>query len=370
MIVRSVSFALGLALMAGPGFGQSACDASVAALTGSFDGGDVPAIMAAWAAVQANADCAATTVNGARSQTSAVIARAAQGLLAGGDVDGAEAVVLQAPGMHWAVQAVRGDIAAKRGQRDEAAKLYNAALDTLGDPGLTVQSEQLVPVAERLAKLAQENMMLAGSMKTSVARGGKATGVMGMVSRGLAVEKVAAADPTYVAPKADAYVAPKEGEAGYVAPDPNYVAPKEGEAGYVVPAELTYVASEYNVVTAAAAKVETVFLPIRFDFDSDRLDATGLREAISLSEFMKANGVGAITIIGHTDDVGDENYNLDLSLRRAESLAAFLVSDGVTARIDLVGKGEFEPPVVVDAAIYSIDEFRTIARRVEVAFGY
>ncbi len=360
MIVRSVSLAVGLALFAGPGFGQSACDASVAALTGSFDGGDVPAIMAAWAAVQANADCAATTVNGARSQTSAVIARAAQGLLAGGDVDGAEAVVLQAPGMHWAVQAVRGDIAAERGQRDEAAKLYNAALDTLGDPGLTVQSEQLVPVAERLAKLAQENMMLAGSMKTSVARGGKATGVMGMVSRGLAVEKVAAADPTYVAPKADAYAAP----------DPDYGAPKEGDAAYVAPDDPAYVSTVYNVVTAAAAKVETVFLPIRFDFDSDRLDATGLREATSLSEFMKANSVGAVTIIGHTDDVGDENYNLDLSLRRAESLAAFLVSDGVTSRIDLVGKGEFEPPVVVDAAIYSIDEFRTIARRVEVAFGY
>lgn len=368
MFIR-FTLAAGLAALAGPALSQSACDTATAALTATFDGGDVPAIIAAWAAVQATADCPPATVTGSRSQTSAVIARSAQGLLAAGDVDGAEAVVLQAPGMHWAVQAVRGDIAAKRGQRDEAAKLYNAALDTLGDPGLTVQSEQLVPVAERLAKLAQENMMLAGSMKTSVARGGKATGVMGMVSRGLAVEKVAAADPAYAEPAPDGYVAPKEGEAGYVAPDPNYVAPKEGDAAYVAP-DPAYVAPEYNVVTAAAAKVETVFLPIRFDFDSDRLDASGLREAISLSEFLKANYVGTITIIGHTDDVGDENYNLDLSLRRAESLAAFLVSDGVPTAITVVGKGEFEPPVVVDAAIYSIEEFRTIARRVEVAFGY
>jgi outer membrane protein OmpA-like peptidoglycan-associated protein len=341
-----LSLAACLLALAGPGHAQTACDTALAALTGSFDGGSVPAIMGAWAAVQSTPECPAATVAGARSQTSAVIARAAQGMLASGDVDGAEAIVLQAPGMHWAVQAVRGDIAAKRGQRDEAAKLYNAALDTLGDPGLTVQSEQLVPVAERLAKLAQENMMLAGSMQTSVARGGKATGVMGMVSRGLSIEKVAAppVDPDYVPPK--------EGDAGYVAPDPAYVEP------------------EYNVVTAAAAKVETVFLPIRFDFDSDRLDATGLREAISLSEFLKANYVKTITIIGHTDDVGDENYNLDLSLRRAESLAAFLVSDGVPTAITVVGKGEFEPPVVVDAQIYSIEEFRTIARRVEVAFGY
>jgi outer membrane protein OmpA-like peptidoglycan-associated protein len=342
-----LSLAVCLAAFAAPGHAQTACDTALAALTGSFDGGNVPAIMGAWAAVQATPGCPAATVAGARSQTSAVIARSAQAALATGDVDGAEAIVLQAPGMHWAVQAVRGDIAAKRGQRDEAAKLYNAALDTLGDPGLTVQYQQLVPVAERLAKLAQENMMLAGSMKTSVARGGKATGVMGMVSRGLSIEKVAA-------PPAD----------------PDYVPPKEGDAGYVEPVAPTYVEPEYNVVAAAAASVETVFLPIRFDFDSDRLDATGVREAISLSEFLKANDVGAITIIGHTDDVGDENYNLDLSLRRAESLAAFLVSDGIPTTITVVGKGEFEPPVVVDAQIYSIEEFRTIARRVEVAFGY
>jgi outer membrane protein OmpA-like peptidoglycan-associated protein len=330
-----LSLVLAMAPLAGPAYAQSPCDTATAALAVSFDSADVVLVLEAWAAVQATADCPPATVAGARSQTSAVIARAAQSLLAAGDTDRAEAVVLQAPGMHWAVQAVRGDIAAARGQRDEAAKLYNAALDTLADPGLTVQSEQLEPVAERLAKLAQENMMLAGSMKTSVARGGTATGVMGMVSRGLSIEKV---------------VAPE---------DPNYVAP----------AETTYGTPEYNVVAAAAAKVETVFLPIRFDFDSDRLDATGLREAISLSEFLKANYVDALSIIGHTDDVGDDTYNLDLSLRRAESLAAFLVSDGVKAKITVVGKGESEPPVVVDAQIYSIEEFRTIARRVEVAFG-
>jgi outer membrane protein OmpA-like peptidoglycan-associated protein len=296
--------------------------------------------MAAWSGVAAATDCSSTTLVAARGQTSAALARLAQSLLAEGKVDAAEAIVLQAPGMHWAVQAVRGDIAAMRGLRDEAAKLYNAALDTLGDPGLTTQSKQLEPVAQRLASLAQENMMLAGSMRTSVARGGEATGVMGMMSRGLAVEKVPAPAPQ----------APASNDQTYVAPAP--------------------AAPEYNVVAAAAAKIEKVFLPIQFDFDSDRLNAAGLREAISLSDFLKANRVGLITIIGHTDDVGDQNYNLDLSLRRAESLAAFLVSDGVTTAIDVVGKGEFEPPIVVDVAIYSVEEFRTIARRVEVAFGY
>jgi len=339
MMLRILSAAC-LAAFAGQAKAQSACDAAIAGLSATLQAGDAASVMAAWSGVAAATDCSPTVVMAARGQTSAALARLAQTLLADGKVDAAEAVVLQAPGMHWAVQAVRGDIAASRGQRDEAAKLYNAALDTLGDPGLTTQSKQLEPVAERLASLAQENMMLAGTMRTSVARGGEATGVMGMMSRGLAVEKV---------------------------PTPATQAPASNDQTYVAPAPE---APEYNIVAAAAAKIEKVFLPIHFDFDSDTLDAAGVREAISLSDFLKANHVGLITIIGHTDDVGDQNYNLDLSLRRAENLAAFLVSDGVTTAIDVVGKGEFEPPIVVDASIYSTEEFRTIARRVEVAFGY
>ena len=319
-----------LLALTGPATAQTACEGATAALTASFGAADVPSVLAAWRAVQSSLDCPPATITGARGQTSAVIARVAQGQMAQGDVDGAEATVLQAPGMHWAVQAVRGDIAAARGQRAEAAKLYNAALDTLGDPGLTVQSKQLEPVATRLAQLAQENMMLAGSMDSSISRGGEATGVMGMVSRGLVIEKApetAAADPAYVAP-------------------------------------------EYNVVTAAAQSVETVFLPINFGFDSDQLDIAGLREALRLSDFLKANEVSEITISGHTDDAGGADYNLDLSLRRAESLAAFLVDDNVGTAIFVQGFGESEPPSLIDAGVYSIEEFRTIARRVEVSFEY
>ncbi len=369
---------------------QSTCETALTALQVASGGTDSAAILAAWQAV-APAGCDDAQLRGARSQTSALIARAAQGLLTNGDVDGAEELVLQAPGVHWAVQAVRGDIAAKRGNRAEAAKMYNAALDTLGDPVQTVQNEQLVPVAERLSALAQENMMLAGSMESTVTRGGGASGVMAMAARGLAVEKVATApaagqttdtyatqqpaNDAYVAqppqPAADTYTAQSEDSAvtTYVQP----AAPEPTADPYAnAPAQPAYqpAPQEYNVISAAAEKVDSVFLPIRFGFDSDQLDASGVREALRLGEFLKANAVGQLVITGHTDDVGDGNYNLDLSLRRAESLAGFLLSDGVQTRITVVGKGESEPPLYTDAAVYSIDELRTIARRVEVAFGY
>ncbi|MDR7124431.1 OmpA family protein [Pseudotabrizicola sp. 4114] len=368
-----------------PGAVQAAaCEDALTALQVAASAPDVAQVISAWNAVQP-AGCDDARFRAARSQTSALVARAAQSALAAGRTDDAEEIVLQAPGVHWAVQAVRGDIAAKRGNRAEAARMYNAALDTLGDPGQTTQSEQLVPVAERLVALAQENMMLAGSMESTVTRGGGAAGVMTVMQRGLAVEAVAtkpeaapAAAAEYVAPPAD-YVAPP---ADYVAPPAEYVAPPADyvapAAGYVAPAQ-DYAAAapaytpppgQLNVLTEAAKKVDSVFLPIRFGFDSDRLDASGVKEALRLSEFLKAQQVPRLVITGHTDDVGDASYNLDLSLRRAAGLRDFLLSDGVYAAIEIIGKGESQPPLYTDAAIYSLDELRTIARRVEIAFGH
>jgi outer membrane protein OmpA-like peptidoglycan-associated protein len=337
---------------------QTACNDVLARLQPIATAAEVPALLTTWKDIEAS-NCDARQILAARSQTSAFIAQVAQDELDAGDTAGAEALIKQAPGVHWAVQALRGDLAAKRGDRGEAARMYNAAIDTIGDPQQTVQNEALVPVAEQLAALAQENMMLAGSMESSVTRGGGSSGVMAMASRGLSVEKINAAAKT-----PEAYVAQTD-------PAPEYQAPAQDPATYQAPAaDYQPPAEAYNVVTAAAAHVNSVFLPIRFGFDSDRLDAAGTKEALRLSEFIKANHVGTLIITGHTDDVGDANYNLDLSSRRAKSLADFLLSDGVDARITIIGKGESEPPAYTDATAYSIEELRTIARRVEVAFGY
>jgi outer membrane protein OmpA-like peptidoglycan-associated protein len=51
-----------------------------------------------------------------------------------------------------------------------------------------------------------------------------------------------------------------------------------------------------------------------------------------------------IVIEGHTDNVGNDDYNLGLSQRRAESVRSFLVAQGVAAnRISASGKGESSP---------------------------
>ena len=67
-----------------------------------------------------------------------------------------------------------------------------------------------------------------------------------------------------------------------------------------------------------------------------------------------------LLIVGHTDDVGSDAFNLDLSKRRANSVKNYLVSKGVVdAMVTTDGKGETMPLVPNDSA-----ENRATNRRV------
>lgn len=69
-----------------------------------------------------------------------------------------------------------------------------------------------------------------------------------------------------------------------------------------------------------------------------------------------------VEVVGHTDDVGDDSYNMTLSEQRAESVRDYLVSKGLDAnKVGTVGKGESQP-----IASNNTDEGRAENRRVEV----
>jgi outer membrane protein OmpA-like peptidoglycan-associated protein len=69
-----------------------------------------------------------------------------------------------------------------------------------------------------------------------------------------------------------------------------------------------------------------------------------------------------IDVMGHTDSTGSAQYNLDLSRRRAESVANFLASRGVArARIETIGYGEDYP-----IADNTTEAGRAQNRRVEI----
>ncbi|MCE2777364.1 MAG: OmpA family protein [Algoriphagus sp.] len=95
-----------------------------------------------------------------------------------------------------------------------------------------------------------------------------------------------------------------------------------------------------------ASGEEFVFENVFFDFDSFNLKQESLSSLRRLHRFLQANPKVSIQIIGHTDNVGSDDYNLRLSLQRAESVQRYLEGEGIRAdRIEVDGKGFREPMV-------------------------
>jgi outer membrane protein OmpA-like peptidoglycan-associated protein len=100
-----------------------------------------------------------------------------------------------------------------------------------------------------------------------------------------------------------------------------------------------------------------------FDFDSERIRGATRSNLDALARSLNENANTDVLVVGHTDAVGDEGYNLDLSERRAGAAAEYLASHGVRGqRIDTRGRGEREP-----VASNQSESGRSRNRRVEVA---
>ncbi len=112
--------------------------------------------------------------------------------------------------------------------------------------------------------------------------------------------------------------------------------------------------------------VAKVALPITFDFDSTQFDAKGQAAVADLADNLKAEGEPAITLIGHTDPTGPDDYNAALSLRRADTVAAYLRASDYLGEISVEGRGEREPFKIDDPSRYSTDQLHRLYRRVEV----
>ena len=96
--------------------------------------------------------------------------------------------------------------------------------------------------------------------------------------------------------------------------------------------------------------------------DSYLLAAQSNPELQAIFDFMQNNPQISVEIIGHTDDIGSEQYNLELSQNRAEEVKRFLCKKGISDnRIKCVGKGESEPLASNDT-----EEGRALNRRTEL----
>jgi outer membrane protein OmpA-like peptidoglycan-associated protein len=88
-------------------------------------------------------------------------------------------------------------------------------------------------------------------------------------------------------------------------------------------------------------------------FETGRADlrAGSVADLDQLARFLAKYPDRTVTIEGHTDSVGGEDYNVGLSHRRAESVRSYLLRQGIdTTRIQTQGMGESVPVASNDTA--------------------
>lgn len=150
-------------------------------------------------------------------------------------------------------------------------------------------------------------------------------------------------------------------------------------AGFVVELERTVVALERRIEPFEGAVVAetgdevqvSLDADVLFEFDEAALTSVAEQTLTDLVPVIDDRLAGnEIRVVGHTDAKGDDQYNLDLSTRRAEAVRDYL-SGLIDADIDFVveGRGEAEPvaPNELDDGSDNPDGRRR-NRRVELSF--
>ena len=85
---------------------------------------------------------------------------------------------------------------------------------------------------------------------------------------------------------------------------------------------------------------------INFATNSSELNENSKFILENFTNYLEENSDINFTIIGHTDDVGNDNQNLTLSQNRAEEVKKYLIEKGVSSsRINAKGMGESKPKV-------------------------
>lgn len=81
-----------------------------------------------------------------------------------------------------------------------------------------------------------------------------------------------------------------------------------------------------------------------FDFDKYNLKPEGRQLLDQVAQQVKSVSLETVIAVGYTDSIGSDQYNLGLSMRRANAVKQYLVSKGVPAdRIYTEGKGKADP---------------------------
>lgn len=107
--------------------------------------------------------------------------------------------------------------------------------------------------------------------------------------------------------------------------------------------------------------------PLKFDEASIDLLVSHKQILDVVAEHLKKHEELGVFIVGHTDDIGDADLNLKVSMKRAKMAYDYLISKGISKkRIRYGGQGEENPWIPRDTSDYA----RAMNRRVNLYYQY
>ena len=102
--------------------------------------------------------------------------------------------------------------------------------------------------------------------------------------------------------------------------------------------------TQSDIFTASTHGLPDVVLEdVLFQHASSDLQPTATETLLRLVDLCLMNRASTLRLVGHTDNSGTDDFNLQLSLDRAQEVKAFLLSNGATNTIEVEGKGESQP---------------------------
>ncbi len=112
---------------------------------------------------------------------------------------------------------------------------------------------------------------------------------------------------------------------------------------------------------------EKTAIPIEFETAKTSFTAKGQKAVADMLDYLRRANSPSIHLIGHTDERGDDAYNLKLSRDRATALRDHLEKNGYPrGRIEISGLGETMPYQPANAESLTQDETWQVNRRVEL----
>jgi outer membrane protein OmpA-like peptidoglycan-associated protein len=111
-------------------------------------------------------------------------------------------------------------------------------------------------------------------------------------------------------------------------------------------------------------KPTSIPIPIRFETASAKFTSVGGEAAKELLDALREQAPDELTLVGHTDERGEADYNMRLSGERVKAVASYLKQNGVTAKISTIARGKSEPLQLSDTSELSREDIWALNRRV------